>query len=369
MSAPLRLPILSLLLLAAACSDAPSAGGGSQASAGGGVDSPTGERYPFVAYLATGRGSPAGGTSTTDVAFDGQTLYTASDCVQAFDAHGGAELEPPGASPGGQPKLQRDRTLHVSPSRGFVGSSHGGQAFAAASPDTPLFAAKGKGYLSIAYAEGLGEFIAYDAEALQFFDAKDGSLRTTQPIKQGITLVVGGSDSYATALPDHRIVLWPTAEGAQGMVLAGHGAKVIDMAYGPSGGQFASIDADGALIVWDLGGGTELFRRELEISRAVPAASLAFVPGARTLAANGKGSEVQFWSTENGELRGVLDVGGSGVVDLAVSPDGKLLALGLPFSGRFDQNRNTASARDGLWRDRLASGPALVFDISDLAAN
>ncbi len=183
---------------------------------------------------------------------------------------------------------------------------------------------------------------------------------------QGAGLAGGGRGSYLTAVLDHRIVLWPVSEEGQGLVLSGHAVRVIEMAYNADESQAASVDADGVVIVWDLSTGAGVQRIQLEVSRAVPSASLVFHPRGEWLVAHGKGANILFWSVVSGELIHSIKVARHGVLDLDISDDGARLAVGTSYAGRYDQNRTQRQGRGEYDPQALTSGPALVFDLTGL---
>ncbi len=318
-----------------------------------------------LGVLPTGSGEFQSGDVTRSVRFVGESLFTLSSCVQEWDPLTGEELLPEGV------ELKHSRTsggdiLQVSKQHGFLGMNQGGRFYAGVAPAGEAFQSKGKAYHKMAFVDGMDAFAAYNKEAVFLYGRATHELRSEQPIAQGIQCVVGGTDSYATALLDHSIVLWPCSEGRSDMVLKGHGAPAVQMAYSSDESALASVDTKGVLILWSLETGDERLRLSLPMSSAVPAAALVFTPDGTMLIGNGKGNIVTFWSTETGEVLHELSVPGGGVLDLDVNPTGDLLAVGTAFKGRFDPNAARKIASSYQDQHELTSGPAFVYDLTSL---
>lgn len=341
------------LVLLAGC------GGGSDAA-----DDP-GSSFEFRPYLTVDASGPDG-SSVRAVALAGDELITLSDRVERWSLDTGERLgggDVPAGFDGGE-------RLHVSPTLGYLGFSDGGRFHRGVLAQDPLIEAKGSGYMTVSWIEGLDRFAATDGETIQFFGRADGALASTQPVAQGASHVTGGRRSYASVTRDHRIVIWPIDETQKGLVLAGHGAPVISVAYAPDEEHLASADSDGSVIVWSLEDGTERRRFEVAVGQTLPRVLIAFIGGSEVIALHGNGRDVSrqvsLRSVSTGETLRTLRSGASGIISLAVSTDGRSLAVGTAFSGRYSQNRvrdeRTPSKRAGL----LTSGAAHVFDVSDV---
>ena len=303
--------------------------------------------------------------STRTVEFQGDTLYTLSTYVQQWDVATGEETLPADAEVK-HTSFDNDEGLHFSQEYGYVGFSDGGRVYTDISVSDPLFESRGTGYKKVAYVDGWDMFAGYDNEALYFYDRATGEFISEQPIKQGISRVIGGQKSYVTALSDQRIVIWPTAEDGEGLVLAGHGGEIIELVYSDDETLLASADRTGTVILWDLTTGEEIRRFQVEVSAAVPAVAIAFSPDNQLLVTNGKGPTVTMWSLASGEPVAELSMIKFGILDLDISPDGSKLAVGSAFGGKYDQNAQATSSADRLDPNRLESGPAFVFDISNV---
>ena len=316
--------------------------------------------------LDTGSSEFQASDSTRAVQFasDSATLYTLSTYVQQWQVATGAEL--PADTPIQHADLDADDFLHYSPTKGYVGFSESGRVYTDVVADTPLLESQGSGYLKVAYIDGLDAFAGYGTDALYFYDRTTGQLVSDQPIDQGIDRVVGGQASYATAILDYRIVIWPIDDAQPGLVLTGHEAKVVEMAYSDDETQFASVDANGTVMVWDLATGEPKQQFQVEMSPSVPAATVAFSPDGQLLVTNGQGPEITFWSLASGEAIAQITIAKFGILDLDISPDGSKLAVGLSWGGKYDQNARRSAQETIIDPNLLEAGPAVIFEIASL---
>src|SRR5206468_5106818 len=67
----------------------------------------------------------------------------------------------------------------------------------------------------------------------------------------------------------------------------------------PDGGRLASAGGDGALRVWDVGSGAELFSRKAHDGGAL---TVAFSPDGRQLASAGADGALSVWNARTGEV-------------------------------------------------------------------
>ena len=302
-------------------------------------------------------------TRAVQFANDSATLYTLSTYVQQWQVATGEEIATD--TPVQHTDLDADDFLHYSPTRGYVGFSESRRVYTDVVASTPLLEVQGSGYPKVAYIDGMDMFAGYDSSALYFYDRTTGQLISDQPIEQGIDRVVGGQASYATAVSDFRVVIWPIDEAQPGLVLTGHEAKVVEMAYSDAETRLASVDAAGNLIVWDLSTGEPQLQLQIDMSPAVPAATVAFSPDNQLLVANGQGPEITFWSLASGDAIAQITIAKFGILDLDISPDGSKLAVGLSFGGKYDQNgRQQAQDATRVDPHLLEAGPAVIFDIA-----
>ncbi len=142
----------------------------------------------------------------------------------------------------------------------------------------------------------------------------------------GRTLVSGSRDN--------TIKLWDVATGQEMRALKGHAGRVNSVALSPDGKTLlsggaasggvtsASASSGGQLMLWDMATGREL-KTLLKGSNDV--SSVAFTPDGKVALSGG--DKVKLWDVATGrELRAFGEIPGHRVSDIAISPDGKLLA-------------------------------------------
>jgi WD40 repeat protein len=135
-------------------------------------------------------------------------------------------------------------------------------------------------------------------------------------------LLVSGDDAGL-------IRLWDTATGACYRVLEGHQSGVTSLAISPCGRRLVSASWDNTVRVWDL----ENARSECVLRRNPGSPlgrdmfeSVAWTPDGRTIIAASLFSDVIFWNVDTGQQIAALRAHAGNLSDLAVSPDGRLLA-------------------------------------------
>jgi WD40 repeat protein/basic membrane lipoprotein Med (substrate-binding protein (PBP1-ABC) superfamily)/DNA-binding SARP family transcriptional activator len=128
----------------------------------------------------------------------------------------------------------------------------------------------------------------------------------------------------ATASDDTTVRIWDIASGQTDLVLENHTDWVNDVAFSPDGTRLATGSDDWLAIVWDAQTGEELVAIT---DHAYPVEAVAFsAGGAQLVAAGGVGNTALVWNLAS--LERVLTVRGHAALinDVAVSPDGMLLA-------------------------------------------
>ncbi|MCH7547257.1 MAG: protein kinase [Planctomycetes bacterium] len=161
-------------------------------------------------------------------------------------------------------------------------------------------------------------------------------------------------------------------------VYTGHDGAVLDVAYAPSGQQFASASADRTIRIWDAQTGATL-----HILRGHDDAvwSVQFSPDGAWLASGSADRTVRLWDASTGRLQRTIEAHDGLVHDVIYSPDGAMLfsagydnlikcwnvesgELIRTIGGNTDQIWDLAVSPDGR---RIASGSrdgrVIIFDV------
>jgi WD40 repeat protein len=144
----------------------------------------------------------------------------------------------------------------------------------------------------------------------------------------------------ATGSWDHTVVIWDADTWKPVATLAGHAREIVSLAWSPDGVMLASSDGSDRTIVWDPRTGK---RRFTLVGGLRPLMSNALsgpgwdAPGMQApvtwsnreiLATSFRDQSAILWDVRTGRQRAVLKVPGSVLYAMAMSPDGKTLALG-----------------------------------------
>ena len=132
-----------------------------------------------------------------------------------------------------------------------------------------------------------------------------------------------------SASADRTVKIWDVETGSQlGRPLGESSAELYSLALHPSGKLVAAAGEDKMIRIWKLheGQGGELQSSFFAHSSSV--LRLAFTPDGQTLISAGSDRLVKFWDVETSQEKRTLEPQPDWVLALAVSPDGKQLALG-----------------------------------------
>ena len=124
--------------------------------------------------------------------------------------------------------------------------------------------------------------------------------------------------SLASASWDHTVRLWPLSGGAA-RVFEGHSQNVNGVAFTPDGKALVSVGYDLTMRIWPLDGGPPTI-----VTLPTPLNAVAIARDGEIVAGAADGR--LFFISPLGELRAELDSGQTPIVDLALSPDGTLIA-------------------------------------------
>lgn len=157
------------------------------------------------------------------------------------------------------------------------------------------------------------------------------------------TVITGGMNDDFDLPPDATLLF----------TLGGHRGHVRAVAYSPDGALLASGGYDGVVRIWNPQAGTLLRVISHDVKPAWP---LAFLPDGRTVAAAAYGAGgVHLFDVETTERAGYLATGHTdSICDLAISPDGRLLA-----TGSDDRTTRLWDLSTGSAVGRLAAGKAV----------
>jgi RNA polymerase sigma factor (sigma-70 family) len=193
---------------------------------------------------------------------------------------------------------------------------------------------------------------AASGDALRVYDTATRKERyRLDPPRGGVQPIRFSPDSKALAAgcADGTIRLWDVTTGKESLRLPGHQGRPWTFTFTAGGKRLVSVGGpkDRTVRVWDAATGNQVNRLAdlpdgfaREPARAIvgpaqpPREAHVFAFDGRTLAAGGDDGRVFLWDVQAGRSRGMLlvpgqdDERGPWVMGLALSPDGKTLAVG-----------------------------------------
>jgi WD40 repeat protein/serine/threonine protein kinase len=136
----------------------------------------------------------------------------------------------------------------------------------------------------------------------------------------------------ASGGPDRDVKIWDTTTGKSLRTLSGHSDDASALAFSPDGKTLATSSFDYSLRFWD----TETWLSRVVVPDAFSARvlGLAYDPTGARLASTGYSNEVILWDAAGRKL-GLLPTSGS-MSSLSFSPDGQFLAAGGDMQGTVE---------------------------------
>lgn len=201
---------------------------------------------------------------------------------------------------------------------------------AASGRETAVLPANGGAVLAVAFAHG-GQFLASGGGdgTLRLWDVATRQQRPPAPHLGGSLrrLAISPDDkTIAVGSGTQGVALWNVADHTIHHALPGHQGTVLALAFAPDGQTLATGDTSGSIRLWDPATGTE---RTSFIGDPLGLRALAFTPDSQTLVSTGTGDRgVKVWNVATQQLIATLPGPESGLLNLAIGPDGQLLAAG-----------------------------------------
>jgi WD40 repeat protein len=167
--------------------------------------------------------------------------------------------------------------------------------------------------------------VAWGDRSVRLYEAATGKETGTRlDCREHVSVIAPSPDGKtlaAVAYSDPTVRLWDVASGKERTPLKGHRKEVHVVAFAPDGKTLASASWDETVRLWDVASGKE--RRQCK-ARPDSFNSLAFAPDGKTLAAAGFRGWIQCFDME-GEARRVSAEPPDGLRQVRFLPDGKTL--------------------------------------------
>jgi WD40 repeat protein len=248
------------------------------------------------------------------------------------------------ADPPPPPKFQLEKTLEGHNTRVWcVAFSPDGKVVASGSNAQPGMPAELKlwdtdsGEVKATHAEPRAvRWVSFSPDGKHLATAEhDGTAKLRDPATGAIRHVLLGHASgldcanfspdnktLATTSWDRTLKLWDADSGELLKTFAGHPDKVYTAAFSPDGKSLLSGSNDGTVRLWDVASATT---RMTLTPHETLVHNVAFAPDGKSFATAGWDKAVRLWDATTGKWEKTFDHG-AGVLAIAFSPDGKLLA-------------------------------------------
>jgi RNA polymerase sigma factor (sigma-70 family) len=226
---------------------------------------------------------------------------------------------------------------------------------------------------SVAFSKDGKVFAVGLGGALRVWEGIGGKERTAQNGHENSVFSVAVSENgkvAATGANDGVIILWDLATGKEKQRLHGHTGWLRAVGFVPGGKLLASASTDQTVRLWDLATGNEI--RRLEGNPEGSLHAIAIAPDGKTLASgDNHANTVDVWNLLTGQRLHALKLDDEqrlGVMCLAFSPDGKMLACGERIL-RYDETELTSRILlwDAMTGKKRGELPAHKFAVDSLA--
>jgi len=154
---------------------------------------------------------------------------------------------------------------------------------------------------------------------------------------------------------DNAAKVWDATESRETYTLKANGAPVVSVDFSPNGRLISSGSMDGAVRLWDLGSGRELWVR----TNKVPVRSVAFFPDGRRLVAGGYDQTATVWEVAGGKELFRLEGHTNSIFSVAVSPNAHWIA-----TGSWDSTIRLWDADSGRYFSTLSGQSVPVYPVA-----
>ncbi|GIV87757.1 MAG: serine/threonine protein kinase [Chloroflexus sp.] len=188
----------------------------------------------------------------------------------------------------------------------------------------PLNLAVSPDHSLIAVGNERGEIYLWETASRTYLRRLDG---LSGPV---YTLAFSADNAYLAAATNQpadapQIAVWDLARGGNPQILRGHNGPIAKLVF--SGTLLFSASSDGSLRVRDVAhDNTEVLQMSLPADRGWMT-SVAITPNGKVLVAGTISGHLGFYNISNGELLREIDLASGAVLDLAITPDGRQLAV------------------------------------------
>ncbi|NTU80629.1 MAG: PQQ-binding-like beta-propeller repeat protein [Chloroflexales bacterium] len=157
-------------------------------------------------------------------------------------------------------------------------------------------------------------------DTIVLYDATSGAPIRTLGSHPGAWTIRFSPDGsrVATGGDDTVVQLWAVDQDQPPLRLNGHTATVSGLGFAPDGARLASVDYDGALIIWDTRDGAQ----RLSVASGDVLSGASFSPDGSRITSGGTGGTVYIWDSETGESLLAVGMHSNHIAGARFSADG-----------------------------------------------